>query len=219
MTARAFQIVDYPQRSPEWFHARVGRLTGSRAAAMLSSIKSGEAAGRRNLRVELVCERLTTLDQSPDFHSRDMERGQERESDAIALFEGATGELVQFAGFLSSTEHMAGCSPDGYLGDFDAIVEAKCPKAATHLEYLDRGAVPPKYLPQLRHNVWISGAEAAYFVSYSPDFPESLALSVVRIERDQLDIDEYEAAALQFLSEVDEEFERVAAMSNARCSS
>jgi hypothetical protein len=56
----SFTVVMAEQRSPEWFAARLGRLTGSRAADMLATIKSGEAAARRDLRVQLVVERLTS---------------------------------------------------------------------------------------------------------------------------------------------------------------
>ena len=42
-----FAIINADQRSPEWFRARSGRLTGSRAADMLATIKTGEAAARR----------------------------------------------------------------------------------------------------------------------------------------------------------------------------
>ena len=38
-----FTIIDAEQRSHEWFAARCGRLTGSRAADMLATIKKGEA--------------------------------------------------------------------------------------------------------------------------------------------------------------------------------
>jgi len=50
----AFTVIDAPQRSAEWFAARAGRLTGSVAADMLATIKSGEAAARRDLRTRLV---------------------------------------------------------------------------------------------------------------------------------------------------------------------
>ena len=56
---RNFAIVAASQRSEPWFQARLGRLTGSRASDMLASIHKGEAAARRDLRSQLVLERLT----------------------------------------------------------------------------------------------------------------------------------------------------------------
>ena len=206
-------VVNYSQGSPEWFHARIGRLTGSRAADMLATIKTGEAASRRNLRVQLVCERLTSIEQGPDFHSRSMQRGQEREADAIALFESVTGNVVRFAGFLAHDELMVGCSLDGYIGsDFEEILEVKVPKAAVHLEYLRRRTVPPKYIPQLRHNLWVSGAQRAHFASFGPDFPEPLQLHVVTLEREAIDVEGYAALAVMFLEEVEQELQAVLEM-------
>jgi len=60
----SFTIIDAPQRSPEWYAARCGRLTGSAAGDMLARLKgNGEAAARRDLRMRLVLEILTGLPQ------------------------------------------------------------------------------------------------------------------------------------------------------------
>lgn len=208
-----FTVLEFQQRSAEWYAARLGRLTGSRASDMLASVKSGEAAGRRDLRVQLVCERLTATEQGPDFTTPWMERGMARESEALAAYEAQTGNLVSHTGFLRRDDLMAGCSPDGYLGDYEVIVEAKVPKAAIHLEYLRRGKeIPPKYVAQLRHNLWTTGAECGHFISYGPDFPASLRVHVVEVRRDDLEIAAYEDAALAFLEEVDRELVAVREM-------
>ena len=47
------------QRTEDWFEARLGRATASRFKDVMLTIKSGEAAGRKNYRAELVAERLT----------------------------------------------------------------------------------------------------------------------------------------------------------------
>ena len=51
--------IDCEQRSEEWRTLRLGRLTASRAADVLATIKSGEAAARCDYRLQLVVERLT----------------------------------------------------------------------------------------------------------------------------------------------------------------
>ena len=53
------------QGSPEWFAVRCGRATASRFSDVLATIKSGEAASRRNYKAQLVCERLTGVPESP----------------------------------------------------------------------------------------------------------------------------------------------------------
>ena len=206
---RDFVVIDAPQRSSEWFAARLGRLTGSRAKDILATIKTGEAAARRDYRMQLVCERLTGQLQEDGFTNAAMERGVEMEPLALAAYEGISGNLVSRSGFLAHTEHLAGCSLDGHVGDFDGIVELKCPKSATHYRYLRDGAIPTEHLPQILHNLWISGAAWCDFVSFDDRFPTNLQLLRVRLDRDETAIADYAQKALAFLSEVEREVEAV----------
>jgi len=201
----SFTIIDAEQRSPDWFAARAGRLTGSRAADMLATIKSGEAAARRDYRMQLVCERLTGQPQEDGFVNAAMQRGIDMEPLAFAAYEAVTGNVAVRTGFLSHDKNMAGCSLDGHVDAFKGIVELKCPKSATHLKYLREGGVPKDYLPQLTHNAWITGCEWVDFLSYDDRFPPELQVFYVRVLAKDLDIPAYEAAALKFLAEVETE--------------
>lgn len=198
-----FTIIEAPQRSDEWYSARAGRLTGSRAKDMLTKIKTGEAAARRDLRLQLVCERLTGQPQEDGYVSKEMQRGIDMESVALGEYEAATGLVVRRTGFIRSDEHPVGCSLDGDVDNFKGVVEAKCPKSSTHLLYLRGGVVPSEYVPQLRHNVWVTGAEWADFVSFDDRFPPEMQFFCARIYRKDLKIEEYEKEALAFLSEVE----------------
>lgn len=207
----AFTIIDAPQRSEEWRSARLGRLTGSRASDMLAKLKDpkAEAAGRRNLRVQLVLERLTGRCQESGYCSPAMQQGTDREVDAVALYEAVTGELLTKTGFLSHNTLMVGVSLDGHVGDFEGIVELKCPIPATHLDYLRTGTVPGEYHKQIVHGLWISGAQWCDWLSYNPDFPAPLDKKLVRVERNEQEITSYALAAALFLSEVQAELDLV----------
>jgi hypothetical protein len=198
-----FTICTADQRSPEWFAARLGRLTGSRAGDMLATIKSGEAAARRDYRLQLVCERLTGQLHEEPFVNAAMQRGIECEPLAFAAYEALTGQMAQRTGFLAHTAHMAGCSLDGHIGQFDGILEVKCPKSATHLRYVRGGSVPAEHLPQITHNLWITGAAWCDFLSFDDRFPPPLQTFLVRINRADVDLASYEKAALTFLAEVE----------------
>ncbi len=202
---RAFTVIDADQRSPEWFTARLGRLTGSRASDMLATIKTGEAAARRDLRTQLVVERLTQTIQEDGFINAAMQRGVELEPAAFAAYEALTGNVAQRTGFLAHDTLAIGCSLDGHVGDFEGITEFKCPKSATHLRYLRSGGVPSDYMPQMIHNLWVSGAQWCDFLSYDDRFPLKLQTFLVRLERDDKAIAEYRDKALTFLQEVDRE--------------
>lgn len=201
-----FTVIDEPQRSEAWFKARAGRLTGSSAYDMLSTIKSGESAARRDLRMRLVCERLTGLPQEDGFVNAAMQRGIDLEPKAFAAYEALTGNMAIRSGFISHNTLLAGCSLDGHVGEFEGLLECKCPKSATHLKYWrGKGEAPAEYLPQITHNLWITGAQWCDFLSFDDRFPEEMQTFLVRVRREDVDIAAYEAAALKFLVEVDTE--------------
>jgi hypothetical protein len=177
---------------------------------MLATIKSGEAAARRDLRTQLVLERITGRSQESGYINGDMQRGIELEPEAIAAYEARTGSLVQPIGYCLHDTLMAGCSPDGFVND--GLVEVKCPRSATHLSYLRFGGVPKDYLPQLVHQLWITGAPWVDFASYDPRFPERLQFFCVRLQRNEQEIASYALAASLFLAEVDKETEAVQAL-------
>ena len=197
-----FTVLDFEQRSAAWFQARLGRLTGSRAADMLARIKTGESAARRDYRLQLVCERLTGVSQEDAFISKEMQRGIDLEPAAVGAYEAATGVIVQRSGFLVMDNAMVGCSLDGHVGKFRGIVELKCPKSATHLRYLRGKVLPSDYVAQVTHNLWVSGADWCDFASYDDRFPVHLQLFRVRVKREQMDLVAYETLALTFLAEV-----------------
>lgn len=207
------KIIACDQRTPEWMAARLGRLTGSVAADMLATRKDKkEAAPRRNLRVRLALERIVGRSLESDFVSPAMQAGIDREADACGIYEAVTGTILETVGFLAHDSLMAGASLDGYVNDFEGIVEVKCPLPATHLEYLRTGVVPEEYQPQVENNLWISGARWCDWLSYCPEFPEPLRVKLVRVSRADATIAAYELAATLFLSEVDREVEGIQAL-------
>jgi hypothetical protein len=202
-----FTIIDAEQRSPEWFQARAGRVTGSKAACVTDFLKSGkESADRRDYRLQLVCERLTGLpqDDGSGYVSPSMQRGIELEPAAFAAYEALTGAIAQKSGFLSHNTLQVGCSLDGHIDGFKGLLEIKCPKTATHLTYWKgKGEAPADHLPQIIHNLWVTGAEWCDFLSFDDRLPEDYRTFLVRVKREDVDIASYEKAAMQFLAEVD----------------
>jgi len=209
----SYTVVTPDQRTDAWRQARCGRLTASRACDMLATIKSGEAAARRDLRLQLVVERLTGQPQDDGFTTKDMQRGLDKEADAVAAYEALTGALVRPVGFLAHPELQAGCSPDGLIGA-DGILEVKCPKAATHLSYLKARAVPKDYLAQIQHALWITGAAWCDFVSFDDRFPPALQVLVIRVKQTDVDLTAYELAVRLFLTDVDREYAAVAQLAD-----
>lgn len=197
------KVITCEQGSPEWLAARCGIATASGFSDILATIKSGEAAARRNYRARLVVERLTGKPVEY-FQTAAMRQGTEREPAARSAYEAQTGAWVNEVGFCRHDVMEAGASPDGMIGD-DGGLEIKCPELATHLAYLRMAGMPPEYVAQVQGNLWITGRAWWDFASYSPDFPEGLQLSVRRVFRDDAYIKGLELAVGLFMAEVREE--------------
>src|SRR6185369_13569670 len=105
-----------------------------------------------------------------------------------------------------------GCSLDGHVGDFVGICEFKAPKSATHLKYLRGKILPIDYLPQVRHNLYVTGAKWADFMSFDPRFPAGLQTFLVRVQASDLDMGAYARSVDAFLAEVDAEVAAVDAL-------
>ena len=206
-----FTIITHAQRSPEWFSARAGRLTGSCAASILAKGKgSAESVMRRDYRLQLACERLTGIPAEGGFVNDAMQRGIDLEPIAFAAYEAATGNMVRSTGFLSADQHMVGCSLDGDVDNFEGIIELKCPKTATHIGYLkDPTTLLDAYRPQVLHNLWVTGAKWCDLVSFDDRLPKALRLCRIHVE---LVTSLYEAEALKFLAEVDAEVAGLSAL-------
>lgn len=202
------KILDFPQGSTEWLAARAGKVTASRISDVLAKIKTGEAAARRDYKTQLVAEILTGKPQDIGFINADMQWGIENEPLARSAYEMKMGALVDQCGLvLHPTIDRAGASPDGFSGKVG--LEIKCPKTATHLQYMMDGTPPAKYQPQMLWQMACMGTEAVDFVSYDPRLPEDLRLFVVQFQRDDKEIERMEKEVRQFLSEVDEMLEKI----------
>jgi hypothetical protein len=197
-------VSPHAQGTDEWKQDRLGKATGSAIAAIFATVKTGEVAARADYRMDLVLERITGNVQGIDFTTKDMEWGTTQEPYARMAYEMATDRMVQESGFVYLPNVAAGCSVDGFIHDDGrfGIWESKSPKSKTHLSYLMGNKLPSLYVPQVEHNLWITGASFCDFVSFDPRMPEPLQLFITRYERDEARIKAHEAAVMQFLMEV-----------------
>lgn len=193
------------QRSDEWFAARVGKLTASRIAEALATVKSGESAGRRNCRAQLVAERLTGLSQSADLsNNKAVQHGVEHEDQARSMYEFVTSNTVMECGFIDHPEiQMAGASPDGLIAEH-GLIEIKCPNTSTHIQYLIDNKVPSNYIPQMTWQLSCTDRKWVDFVSFDQRLDSDNQLFVIRFEPTQQEIDRVNQQAIEFLDEVEQ---------------
>lgn len=203
-------IIDCEQGDSTWFKARLGCVTSSKVANAIAKLKrkEGEAAVRAACRMEIVAETLSGKT-PPHYVSEWMAAGIEKEPLARTAYEMLFGLEVRRVGLVMHPRIARGAaSPDGIVGS-DGLMEIKCPKTITHLQYMADGVVPEQYQPQM---LWqMACCERAWcdFVSYDPDLPEDFQLFVKRFPRNDEAIAAMEAEVLTFLEEVDASIARL----------
>ena len=191
------------QRTDEWYQARLGKATASKFGDIMTLIKTGESAARKNYRSQLVAERLTGQP-SDNYTSSAMQHGIDNEELARLEYSLMTGNDVQEAFFETHETLQAGASPDGYV-DSDGLVEIKCPNTATHIETLKTKKIPKQYYWQIMGQLWITGRKWCDYLSYDPRLPQNAQLILIRVERNEEDITKLETEVTAFLKTVDEE--------------
>lgn len=181
------------QRSEEWYQARCGKVTSSRANdvganGIQKTVKCGKCGAEkvkppqcrcgahvdlppgkayyRYLR-ELVAERFTQhWEESPQTYA--MEQGILYEPVAIESYEFIREVNVEQVDFITRDGHPnIGCSPDGLVGN-DGIIEVKSPlNREKHLFYILDGI--EEHLPQILFQFGVTGRQWCDFISYHYD--------------------------------------------------
>ena len=205
--------LEIKQGTEEWHQIRLGKVTASRVSDVMSKIKSGESAGRKNYKMDLVVERLTNTPTS-SFTNAAMAWGTETEPLARMAYEVHSGNFVETVAFIQHPSiEWFGCSPDGLIGS-EGNLEIKCPNTSTHIDYLLAGVPPAKYVPQMQTQMACTGRLWTDFVSYDPRLPPELQLFVVRLDRDEAYIQQIEDEVKQFLDEVKQIYSQLKARNN-----
>lgn len=171
------------QGTQEWFDARVGKLTASKASAVASNGK-----GLETLVFEKVAELLTG--QMVMIEQNDaMKRGVELENEARGAYELKTGNMVEQVGFIDA-EDGSGCSPDGLIGE-DGMLEIKCPTDKVFVQYLFNGKIDSGYMWQMQMQMLVSNRKWVDYVVYNPRFPKPIKIQ--RVIRDEVKIQKLKA--------------------------
>jgi putative phage-type endonuclease len=199
------------QRTEEWFQQRLGKVTASRISDVIAKTKTGVSTSRQNYLIQLVSERITGK-KGDSFVNQAMLDGIERESAARELYMQTRGVSVTEVGFFDHpTIAMSGASPDGAVnaeedGKYAGLIEIKCPIETTHTNTLMSKSVPSKYMPQIQWQMASVSPNVKWvdFISFNPNFPDTMQLFVARVERDNDYIAELEAEVVKFLEEVEQ---------------
>jgi predicted phage-related endonuclease len=191
------------QGTEEWRRARLGKVTSSRFAEVMTG---GAGKTAHSYMLDLIGERLTG-EPSEELRNKYVDWGHEHEASARAAYawqlEPGSGVVTQ-VGFVPHPDlpEDVGGSPDGLVGD-DGLMEIKCPYTLkAHLQTLLSGEVPSEYFWQCQGNLWVTGRKWLDYVSFHPRLPEHLQLCVIRVERDEDQIEELERKVKRFVEQL-----------------
>lgn len=222
--------------SPEWFAARVGKVTGSGVGKFCRKPAKGRKAGsdrtaapipkykddyRKQKLTEMITGKCYEVDVNP-VEARRMEHGTKYEKHALDRF----CELYQV-----SVANVGAIRPDcdepwadRFLVSPDAVivsgpnidpnelpvVEVKNPQYTTHVQTLEDGRCPEHYYAQVQAEIYVTGAPYAYFISFHPNMPIDYQMIVCKVERDQQYIDdELIKGTIKFLDDLDKRLDRI----------
>lgn len=160
---------DFAQYTPEWWEARKGKPSASRASNIITP-KTGKYSASAT---EYIDELLADLHcQTPNFftdqpRSRDMEHGTNCEPEARAWYAMDQAVEVEEVGGCETDDGRFWSSPDGLIASTQTVLELKCPSLKTHMGYLrDNSKLLMEYRPQCHWHLMVTGWPQVHLVSY-----------------------------------------------------
>ena len=190
------------QGSEAWKLLKVGKVSASRMADLLAKTKSGASASRAKYMAQLLCERMTGQP-TEFFTTAAMQRGTEIEPIARAAYEAENLTSVeQIAWVEHPTIPMAGCSPDGFVGEH-GLIEIKCKEIHNHLDSILNDRIDPDHQAQMFWQMCCTGRKWCDYVCFDDRAPEGLQLFVKRLHRDEEKIKQMEDEVRTFLKDLE----------------
>lgn len=156
--AHLMKILHLNQHGKDWHQWRQGGIGGSDASAITgdSPFVSPEllARSKREGNTKVIKENAR------------MKRGKKLEPLARIKYQDITGIRVRPVCVVHSEHEWLMASLDGLSEDHQIILEIKCPSPHTHETAL-LGEVPHYYIPQVQHQLMVTGCPQLHYFSYT----------------------------------------------------
>ena len=171
-------VYECEQSSPEWYAAKIGRVSTSNFSKLLAA---GEQKGRAKLLRELAAE-VMTGEPTDGYESKEMGLGKQMEPEVRDWYARTRFADVRQVGFVFNPAVGAGWSPDGLIGEEGAL-ELKWHRRDVMIAMLEKGTFPGEHRAQVHGALWVGRRRWIDYVAYShPKLPKY----VVRLERDDV---------------------------------
>jgi putative phage-type endonuclease len=192
------KIINCEQGTPEWFEAKLEKISGTRLASAIGNQLKQEA-----LINELIAERLTG-NRKEITQSKAMALGVEAEEHAIEEYELETGVITEAVGLcINDKFDWLANSPDRLIkidGKYSKAVEVKCPNTDTLVKYIRANEIPPEYDAQVMSYFLVNDdLQELDFVAYDPRIQtEQYRLWIKNIKREELPLEETRKEVIRF---------------------
>lgn len=192
---------DIDQNSEEWGALRLGKFTASTFSDLFMDKKT---AGYQKAIIKVAYERVTGEGEET-FSNKWMQRGNEKEAFAAENYEMLTFNSLENAGFYEFNEFV-GASPDRKIIGQNGGCEFKCPSFQVYHEYLETMKIPKGYFWQIHGQLLCTGWD---YIDYFPYSSSKLKQILIRVERDELIINQLEEKLSECIEEVKILIERI----------
>lgn len=164
-------MIPQQQRSLAWLKWRRDKVTATDANVIMNK-NAYKSIG------ELLDEKLGI--RAPDEENEAMARGNALEDEARTAFELETGYMMFPQVCIHASIPWMVASLDGLTIEKDAAVEIKCPGVKVASKTFDTNTIPEYYIPQLQHQMAVTGLKAIHYFSYCPDDRYTTTLACFR---------------------------------------
>ena len=200
-------VYDCPQNSPDWYAARLGKVTASHFADVMAG---GEGKVRTRYMRDLAGEIITGKPRET-YTNQAMERGHEMEGEARDQYSRTKFKNLTRVGFVYNPEIDAGASPDALIDD-DGVLEIKTMLPALLIGVLEKGTMPPDFRAQCHGAMWVLRRKYCVLKIYYSGMPTYEAI----IERDPIYEKEISDAVEVFNWELRKLVQKIKAMGGIR---
>jgi len=190
---KATRHIIQPQSS-EWYLSRLSKFSSSEVHKLIGEGRKKDTIFS-DTGLSYIYEKVSeTISGELPYpaSSASLEWGIDNEAKAIAEFERAFQQTVQ-TGIVYHLDEIFCGTPDGETPTH--ILEVKCPyNGGNHIQNtLIRDAeslksIRKEYYWQVQMNMWLSGKDQAYFISFDPRLPPPMNMHVAEIELNESDV-------------------------------
>lgn len=194
------------QGSYDWLKLRLGVITASEAAKVISVPRSGKKWTDTKLSYFYTLLGEVCTGEVVEVTAKPLAWGKEHESSARTLFEFTSGVDVTDASIIYKDDSLrCACSPDGLCSDGRGL-ELKSPyTTAVFMKFRLGGfdAIKAEYMAQVQYSMWVTGKDAWYFANYDPRMKRE-GIHHVLVDREQEYMNKFDDMVPEFIEKMDQ---------------